>query len=154
MNITNPISRRRRRGLFSLTHPLISQPPAPSDTYSITGTITGPKISGVIVYALDSTTRQVVRSGISDLSGNYTISNLPKDVSYDLLPMVDSHIFTPHLYQVTLSSDIDLDFLSVAGGQYLYDSTTVSLVDSSNNRLWESVVTNLGFPYTFPITLI
>ena len=155
MNISNPIYRRKRRGFSKLYNYVIQPPgsPDPTEPVSITGTITGPVIEGVIVYLLNSVTRQIVKSGVSNSLGEYTLPNLEKGVSYDILPVVNDHIFTPHLSQVVLSENVVFDFLSVAGGQYLYDSTTISIVDSSNNRLWEELQTNLSFPYTFPITL-
>ena len=155
MNISNPVYRRRRRGFSTLSKNIIQPPisPDPQDHFSVSGTITGPIVEGVIVYVLDSSTRSVVGSGLSDISGYYTIGNLPSNVTYDILPVINDHTSTPHLSQVTLTDNTTQDFLLVAGGQYLYDDTTISIVDDQNNRLWELTTQNLGFPYTFPITL-
>lgn len=110
------------------------------DAFSITGTITGPIIQGVTVYILNSNTRQVLASGISDSLGNYSVPNLAIGISYDVLPMVEAHTFNPHLAQVTLTTaDVVVDFVSIANSQYLFDETTISIVDDSNNRLWETV---------------
>jgi hypothetical protein len=104
----------------------------------ITGTISGDVIQGVTVYILNSNTRQVVASGISDSFGNYSVSGLANGIPYDVLPMVEAHTFNPHLTQVTLTnSDVVLNFTSISGSQYLFDDTTVSIVDENNIRLWE-----------------
>lgn len=113
----------------------------PSDTYSVSGTITGPIVEGVTVYALNPVTRVVLGMGVSNALGNYTINNLNNNTNYEILPYVDLHIFSPSKTQVNIAgSDItSVDFLSITGAQYLYDATTISIVDDLGNRLYEAI---------------
>lgn len=116
-------------------------PESGTSPIEVYGTITGPVVENVIVYALDPVTRAIVSSGISNSGGAYSIPNLQNGVTYDILPYIVNHIFTPHQTQVTLAgADIlGVDFVSAAGATYLYDETTISIVDDSGNRLYEAI---------------
>ncbi len=148
-----PVGHKLGAGRAGLSGIVVGQG-AVIDTYSISGVISGPLVEGVQVYALHSVSRTVIGVATSNSLGEYSINNLPDTLTYDILPYVDLHTFTPHQTQVTLAGAdvIGVDFLSLAGSQYLYDNTTISIVDDAGNRLWETLVE--GFDYTFPIQLI
>ena len=149
---TRPIGNKLGAGVAGLSG--LSILPTPVDTYTVSGVISGPIIENVLIYALHPVTRQVRGVATSNSLGEYTITNLPDGFTFDILPYTELHIFNPHQTQVTIAGAdiIGVDFLSVAGAQYLYDETTISLVDDSGNRLYEVLVE--GFDYTFPIQLL
>jgi hypothetical protein len=134
---TRPIGSKLGAGVAGLSGLAIVD----DGTSTVSGVITGPVVENVLVYALSPTTRQVISVGTSNSLGQYTIPGLIDGSTYDILPYIDSHIFTPHQTQVTLTGpDISgVNFASVAGYQYLYDATTVSIVDDLGNRLYEAL---------------
>jgi hypothetical protein len=71
------------------------------NTFSISGTVTGDVIEGVIVTASDGATTQ---TGTTDATGAFTISDL-HDGTYTVIPVLSGYFFTPVNTTITISGN-------------------------------------------------
>jgi len=112
----------------------------PSNTYSISGTITGDIISGITVTAGNFST-------VTDSSGKFSMNNLPED-TYTVIPTIDGYTFSPVSQNIILSGSnaTGVDFSAVQNTAPMFTLTVNNGTGSGDYEQNASVTISASIP--------
>ncbi len=133
--VFSPVSRAATVSTASLTNLTFAATATTAATYSISGTVVGSAVAGVVITLNGSN----VGSAVTDLSGNYTFSGLVSG-TYTVTAALDGYSFTtPFIVSLSNADSASNDFTATAA------ATGGSLAFTAANALPQATV---GSPYS------